>query len=114
MSEARWEIPANWVWTSMGDIADVVGGGTPNTGDEGNFAEEGIAWLTPADLTGYEEAYISRGRRNLSEQGYRTSAARIMPAGTVLFSSRAPVGYCAIASAEISTNQGFKSFVLKG
>ncbi|WP_339156755.1 restriction endonuclease subunit S [Sinorhizobium medicae] len=57
---------------------------------------------------------MSRGRRDLSEKGYRGSAARLMPAGTVLFSSRAPIGYCAIASNEISTNQGFKSFLLKG
>ncbi|MBU0584014.1 MAG: restriction endonuclease subunit S [Alphaproteobacteria bacterium] len=98
----------------MGAVADVVGGGTPSTSDDGNFTEHGIPWLTPADLTGYQDVYISRGRRDLSEKGYRTSAARIMPPGTVLFSSRAPVGYCAIAAGEISTNQGFKSFVLKG
>ncbi|MFC0805455.1 restriction endonuclease subunit S [Ensifer sp. P24N7] len=114
MSEERWEIPQTWSWASVGEIADVVGGGTPPTGDENNFAGEGIAWLTPADLTGYSETYIARGRRDLSERGYRVSAARIMPAGTVLFSSRAPIGYCAVASGEITTNQGFKSFVLKG
>jgi type I restriction enzyme S subunit len=98
----------------MGEVADIVGGGTPSTSDDSNFAENGIPWLTPADLTGYREARITRGRRDLSEQGYRNSAARIMPAGTVLFSSRAPIGYCSIAASEISTNQGFKSFALKG
>lgn len=98
----------------MGDVAEVVGGGTPSTSDDGNFAEAGIPWLTPADLTGYRDVYISRGRRDLSDRGYKASAARIMPRGTVLFSSRAPIGYCAIAAGEISTNQGFKSFVLKG
>ncbi|TPK39686.1 restriction endonuclease subunit S [Mesorhizobium sp. B2-5-3] len=113
MSEERWEVPTSWAWASIGEIANVVGGGTPSTGDDNNFVEHGIPWLTPADLTGYRDVYISRGRRDLSERGYRTSAARIVPAGTVLFSSRAPVGYCAIAGGEISTNQGFKSFVLK-
>lgn len=114
MIEERWDIPPSWAWASMGDVAEVVGGGTPSTSADGNFAEAGIPWLTPADLTGYRDVYISRGRRDLSERGYKASAARIMPRGTVLFSSRAPVGYCAIAAGEISTNQGFKSFVLKG
>ncbi len=114
MVEVRWDVPPSWTWASMGDVAEVIGGGTPSTSDDGNFAEVGIPWLTPADLTGYREVYISRGRRDLSEGGYRASAARVMPSGTVLFSSRAPVGYCAIAAGEISTNQGFKSFVLRG
>jgi type I restriction enzyme S subunit len=114
MVEVRWDVPPSWAWASMGDVAEIIGGGTPSTSDDGNFAEAGIPWLTPADLTGYQEVYISRGRRDLSEKGYRSSAARIMPPGTVLFSSRAPVGYCAIAAGEISTNQGFKSFVLQG
>lgn len=114
MTELRWEIPSSWAWASMDEVSEIVGGGTPSAKDGSNFADEGIRWLTPADLTGYRETFISRGRRDLSEKGYRSSAARILPAGTVLFSSRAPIGYCAIASGEISTNQGFKSFVLKG
>ncbi|RYM09627.1 restriction endonuclease subunit S [Sphingobium cupriresistens] len=114
MTEQRWEIPSSWAWASMDEVSEIVGGGTPSAKDGSNFADEGIRWLTPADLTGYKETFISRGRRDLSEKGYRSSAARILPAGTVLFSSRAPIGYCAIASGEISTNQGFKSFVLKG
>ncbi|ABS66344.1 restriction modification system DNA specificity domain [Xanthobacter versatilis] len=114
MSEARWQVPHSWLWASFGEVADIVGGGTPPTGDEANFTKQGVPWLTPADLTGYRETYISRGRRDLSEKGYRESAARLLPKGTVLFSSRAPVGYCAIASENVSTNQGFKSFILKG
>lgn len=114
MREQRWDVPSNWAWASMEEVSEIVGGGTPSSKEISNFADEGIRWLTPADLTGYRETFISRGRRDLSEKGYRSSAARILPAGTVLFSSRAPIGYCAIASGEISTNQGFKSFVLKG
>ncbi len=114
MSEGRWDVPESWAWTSAGELAQVVGGGTPPSKDETNFAEWGIPWITPADLTGYEEAYISRGRRDLSEKGYSSSGAQILPKETVLFSSRAPVGYCVIAANEVSTNQGFKNLVLEG
>lgn len=114
MSEVRWDLPASSAWASAGDIARIVGGGTPSTKIDENFAEVGIPWLTPADLTGYEQAYISRGRRDLSEIGFASCGAQMLPAGSVLFSSRAPVGYCVIASDEVSTNQGFKSFVLEG
>jgi type I restriction enzyme, S subunit len=108
---ARWEVPENWTWVEAKDVAQIVGGGTPPSKDNANFAEDGIPWIGPADLTGYQGTYISRGRRSLSEQGYVRSGATLMPAGSVLFSSRAPIGYCAIATGPISTNQGFKSWV---
>jgi type I restriction enzyme S subunit len=109
----RWEIPHSWTWASAGEIAEVVGGGTPSTRDPTNFSKNGIPWITPADLTASKEAYISRGARDLSPKGYQASGAQIMPAGAVLFSSRAPIGYCVIAANEVSTNQGFKSLVLR-
>lgn len=108
----RWEIPTNWVWSTMGEIADVVGGGTPKTSDPQNFGGD-IPWITPADLSGYRAKTISRGERNISQTGLDGSGAQLMPAGTVLFSSRAPIGYVAIASNPVTTNQGFKSFVLR-
>ncbi|MFX0195970.1 MAG: restriction endonuclease subunit S [Candidatus Hodarchaeota archaeon] len=108
----RWGIPKTWKWVTIGEIAEVVGGGTPSTKDPSNFGKKGIPWLTPFDLSGYEDAYIRRGARDLSEKGYASCGAQLMPKGTVLFTSRAPIGYCAIASNEISTNQGFKSLVL--
>ncbi|AYH07329.1 MULTISPECIES: restriction endonuclease subunit S [Pectobacterium] len=103
----------NWMELKIGDIADVVSGGTPKAGNPENFKEPGtgIAWLTPADLSGYTGKYISFGARDLSRQGYYSSSAKILPKGSLLFSSRAPIGYVAIAQNEISTNQGFKSFV---
>lgn len=107
----RWAIPESWVWSSMGEIAEVVGGGTPPTGDLENFGGD-IPWITPADLSGYREKTIARGARNITQRGLDGSGARLMPAGAVLFSSRAPIGYVAIASNPVSTNQGFKSFVL--
>lgn len=112
---ARWPVPKNWGWTAIGMVAEVTGGGTPPANDPTNFAErDGIPWITPADLTGYEEPYIGKGRRNLSEKGYAKSAAKLLPVGAVLFTSRAPIGYCAIAANPISTNQGFKSLTLFG
>lgn len=105
--------PSHWEQVNIGEVAKVVGGGTPTSTDQGNFTDHGgIPWLTPADLSGYRQQYIERGARNLTEQGYKACSARKMPAGTVLFSSRAPIGYVAIAKNELATNQGFKSFVL--
>ncbi|MFW0857970.1 restriction endonuclease subunit S [Cronobacter dublinensis] len=109
----RGKLPEGWGETEIGDIADVISGGTPKSGIAENFAHsgEGIAWLTPADLSGYKGKLISHGARDLSTDGYSSCSAKLMPAGAILFSSRAPIGYVAVASNEISTNQGFKSFV---
>jgi type I restriction enzyme S subunit len=92
----------------------IVAGGTPPSKEASNFTtgDLGIPWITPADLSGYKQVYISHGARSLTEKGFVKSSAKKMPAGSVLFSSRAPIGYVAIAANEISTNQGFKSFVL--
>jgi type I restriction enzyme, S subunit len=106
------ELPEGWCSAFMGDICDVLGGGTPKSTEADNFSQSGFAWITPADLSGYEEIYISKGARSLSEKGLRACSAIEMPPGTVLMSSRAPIGYLAIAANTISTNQGFKSFVL--
>ena len=107
-----WCIPDSWQWSEIGDVAAVVGGGTPKTADSGNFEGGYIPWITPADLSGYTEKYIARGERNITEKGLKGSSARLLPTNTVLFSSRAPIGYVAIASQPVATNQGFKSFVL--
>ncbi|MGO2372360.1 MAG: restriction endonuclease subunit S [Pseudoalteromonas prydzensis] len=111
-TEGRNSVP-KWVEVTIGEISDVIAGGTPKAGEPSNFAEPGtaISWLTPADLSGYKEKYISYGRRDLSQQGYDSSSAKLMPKGSLLFSSRAPIGYVVIASNDISTNQGFKNFV---
>lgn len=105
-----WELPTTWCWTSIGDVTDVIGGGTPSTTNPKNF-EGSIPWITPADMSGYSGKSISGGARFISEQGLEDSGARWLPEGTVLFSSRAPIGYVAIASRPVTTNQGFKSFV---
>jgi len=87
-----------------------VGGSTPkNASDPTNFAEDGIPWLTPADLSGYTGRTIGAGRRNLAP--HVVNRAALLPTGSVLISSRAPVGYCAVTSNPMATNQGFRSLV---
>jgi len=97
-----WEIPRSWTWAKMEDVAQVVGGSTPSTKDQSNFEGGDIPWVTPADLSGYKEKYIARGARNITQKGLKDSGAVLMPGGTVLFSSRAPIGYVAIASIRVS------------
>lgn len=111
--EAPFAIPHTWRWCRLDSIGAIVGGGTPRAGDSENFADpgEGFPWLTPADLGRHREPYIERGARDLTEKGLSSSSATKMPAGTVLFTSRAPIGYVAIAANPIATNQGFKSIV---
>ena len=110
------QLPNGWLTIAVGEIADVVSGGTPTASDSSNFAEPGtdIAWLTPADLSSYKRKNISHGARDITQKGYNSSSAKLMPKGSILFSSRAPIGYVAIAENEISTNQGFKSFIFYG
>lgn len=110
-TDALRDVPEGWISCLVGDVTLVVGGGTPDTKDSDNFSEHCHAWITPADLSNYNSMYIGRGKRDLSETGLRTSSAKVMPVGSVLFSSRAPIGYVAIAANSLSTNQGFKSFV---
>jgi len=107
------EIPPSWTWCRLSDVGTIVAGGTPPSKDEGNFATSGsgIPWLTPADLGRNKALWVSRGARDLTAQGLHNSSATVMPKGTVLFTSRAPIGYTAIAANDISTNQGFKSIV---
>ena len=106
------DTPVGWAVSTFGEVAAVVGGGTPKTSNPGNFEQGDIPWITPADLSGYSGKFISRGARNITKQGLTTSSARLLPSEAVLMSSRAPIGYVAIASQPVTTNQGFKSFVL--
>ena len=96
----------------LGDIAEIIGGGTPSTKDSNNWDGD-IPWITPKDLSSFEGIYVSRGSRSITEQGFKSSSAKMLPAGAVLYTSRAPIGYLAIASNAVSTNQGFKSLILK-
>ena len=108
----RLRIMTKWQRVKLGNIADIIGGGTPSTKNY-DFWYGDISWLTPKDLSGYKERYISKGERNITTSGLQNSSARLLPKWTVLLTSRAPVGYLAIAKQEVCTNQGFKSIVLK-
>lgn len=103
-------IPEGWDVFSIQQVSDVVGGGTPSTTDEGNFGGD-IPWITPRDLSGYSDRYISHGERDITEKGLNSSSAKKLPAKTVLLTTRAPVGYLAIAENEVTTNQGFHSMI---
>ena len=110
MTERLWDLPATWEWTVMGDLGDVVSGGTPSTKVPEYWGGD-VIWFAPSDLTGYKPKHIAQGAKTLTEQGLAKSSAKLMAAGSVMFSSRAPVGYVAINSRPAATNQGFKSIV---
>ena len=94
-------------------MGDIVAGGTPSKTKPEYYTETGIAWITPKDLSIDKSVFIYHGENDISELGLKKSSATVMPKGTVLFSSRAPIGYIAIAANEVTTNQGFKSVVPK-
>ena len=102
-----------WTTGTISDLGVVVGGSTPSKAKPEYYTESGIAWITPKDLSINKSKFISHGENDITELGLRNSSAAIMPEGTVLFSSRAPIGYIAIAAGEVTTNQGFKSVVPK-
>lgn len=102
---------ANWIERKISDIGTVVGGATPSTKKPENYEDGKIAWITPKDLSTFTGRYIERGERNITEVGLRSCSTQLLPKNAVLFSSRAPIGYVAIAANEVCTNQGFKSVV---
>ena len=102
-----------WAIGTISDLGTVVGGSTPSKAKPEYYTESGIAWITPKDLSINKSKFVSHGENDITELGLKNSSAAIMPEGTVLFSSRAPIGYIAIATGEVTTNQGFKSVVPK-
>ena len=106
-------IPEGWKVGRLDEIADVVGGSTPSKAKPEYYTQKGIAWLTPKDLSNHPAVYTSRGEIDITEEGYNSTSTKLMPKGTVLFTSRAPIGYISIALNDICTNQGFKSLVPK-
>lgn len=100
-----------WIECKISDIGTVVGGATPSTKKPENYEDGKIAWITPKDLSTFSGRYIERGERNITEVGLKSCSTQLLPKNTVLFSSRAPIGYVAIAANEVCTNQGFKSVI---
>lgn len=104
-------IPKGWKVGTLSDIGEVVGGATPSKSKSEYYTDNGISWITPKDLSINKDKFISKGEIDITELGYSKCSAKMMPRGSVLFSSRAPIGYIAIAKNELCTNQGFKSIV---
>jgi type I restriction enzyme S subunit len=101
-----------WKKYKLEDIAEIIGGGTPSTTNPDYWGGE-IPWITPRDLASSDERFISRGERGITKKGLQNSSARLLPEGTVLLTTRAPIGYLRIAVNPICTNQGFKSLIPK-
>ena len=99
-----------WIECKLSDLGEIVGGATPSTKDYSNYDGD-IAWLTPKDLSSFSERYIEKGERSISEKGFKSCSTKMLPINSILFSSRAPIGYVAIAAKELCTNQGFKSII---
>lgn len=98
---------------TLADIGDIIGGSTPSKAVTDYYCEFGIPWLTPKDLSDNKSKFISRGSIDLTEAGLNSCSAKLMPRGSILYTSRAPIGYIAISKNEMCTNQGFKSIVPK-
>lgn len=107
-------IPQGWKVGKLGDLGEIVGGSTPSKSKPEYYTTHGIAWLTPKDLSTSKAKFTSRGEIDITDEGYKSTSTKLMPRGSVLFSSRAPIGYLTIAKNEICTNQGFKSLVPNG
>ena len=106
-------IPKGWRVGTLDEIGDVVGGSTPSKSKPEFYTDKGIAWLTPKDLSISNNKFTAKGEIDITEEGYKSCSTKLMPKGSVLFSSRAPIGYITIAKNDICTNQGFKSVVPK-
>ncbi|OYX86465.1 MAG: hypothetical protein B7Y83_01330 [Flavobacteriales bacterium 32-34-25] len=114
-TELKRDIPEGWRVGTLNSIGDIIGGSTPSKAIDENFCfGDGTPWITPKDLSNNKgKKYITRGEFDVTERGLKEASLKIMPVGTVLLSSRAPIGYLAIARTDVTTNQGFKSFVPK-
>ena len=97
----------------LSEYGEIVGGSTPSKAITDYYTDSGIAWLTPKDLSDNKTKFIGKGSIDITKDGLKNSSARLMPRGTILYTSRAPIGYIAIAKNDITTNQGFKSVIPK-
>ncbi|NQT49460.1 restriction endonuclease subunit S [Candidatus Kuenenbacteria bacterium] len=100
----------NWQTKKLGEVCMVVGGGTPKTQVLEYWKNE-IAWITPKDLGKIQDGKIDESAKMISQEGLEKSSAKLLPIGSVVLSSRAPIGYVAISEVEIATNQGCRSFI---
>jgi type I restriction enzyme S subunit len=107
------EIPEGWHFSTIGAEARVVGGSTPRT-ENPEFWDGDIHWATPKDLSGLAGPVLLDTARKITKEGLTTISSGLLPAGTVLLSSRAPIGYIAISAVPVAVNQGFIALVCEG
>lgn len=113
--ELKREVPEGWITGALSDLGDIIGGSTPPRDVEENFDKNGTPWITPKDLSeNTGNKFITKGEFSVSQKGLKSASLKLLPKGSVLMSSRAPVGYMAISREHVTTNQGFKSFIPKG
>jgi type I restriction enzyme, S subunit len=101
-----------WEVEQLGDVAEIVSGGTPRTTIPA-YWNGGIRWCTPTDITRAPGKYLSETERTVSQLGLESCSARLLPAGALLLCSRATIGEVKIAACQVSTNQGFKSLIIR-
>lgn len=106
-------LPEGWRMGTLEDLGEIIGGATPSTNNPDLWCDDGISWLSPADLSKKSCKFISKGAKDITELGYNSCSTKLLPKGSILFSSRAPIGLMAITTKELCTNQGFKSIVPK-
>ena len=104
-------LPKGWRIGTLEDLGEIIGGATPSTNNPDLWCDNGISWLSPADLSKKSCKFISKGAKDITELGYNSCSTKLLPKGSILFSSRAPIGLMAITTKELCTNQGFKSIV---
>jgi len=104
-------LPKGWRMGTLEDLGEIIGGATPSTNNPDLWCDNGISWLSPADLSKKSCKFISKGAKDITELGYNSCSTKLLPKGSILFSSRAPIGLMAITTKELCTNQGFKSIV---
>ena len=110
--ELKRGIPEGWSTGNLAALGEIISGATPSTADAANYADAGIAWITPNDLSGSDgRMHIGHGERDISKKGLQSCSAQLMPIGSVIMSSRAPIGYLAVATQQCCTNQGCKSLI---
>lgn len=111
-NDLKREIPEGWKNGNLDDLGEIIGGSTPSKAIVDNFCSEGIPWITPKDLSlNSGKKFITKGELDVSEKGFKSASLKTLPKDSILLSSRAPIGYMVIARNDVTTNQGFKSFV---
>lgn len=109
----RYGVPEGWRTVALNDIADIIGGGTPSRQDQ-RYWGGSIPWITPGDLTSSRVKHVSAAAEYITELGLAESSAKLLPPGTILYTSRATIGAKAVAQVPVTTNQGFASFISTG